>query len=295
MVGSARIADTGTCDNVPMSERASGWYPDPNDPDTLRYWDGILWTDRTMPRLKPGLDQSTIGAPRPVEQHPHPHQHVPYPGQHPAMQTRPALAITPDGQQLSGWWRRAFALIIDNVITFVVAIPLSWAWLSDWVDVYRTFISDTMDASRTGGKTPSVPSALFDFPWQVGLVAVAVYFVYEVTLTTWRGQTVGKMITGIKVRQVEQDKPPTPVTSIYRFLIKQLSSIVGSVPLLSFLVAVFQLVDYLRPLGDRMKQSFHDAWPGTYVVRATKQKAVPPAPQMPPNQQQGPYQGPYQR
>lgn len=253
-----------------MTEQASGWYPDPNDPDTLRYWDGILWTDRTMPRIKPGLEQSTLSAPpQPPAQHPYP-QHVPYPGHHPAVQTRPTLAVTPDGQQLSGWWRRAFALVIDNIITFAITVPLAWVWLSPWVDTYIQFAQDSFDAAQAGTKAPEVPSTLLDIPWQVGAVLVAVYFVYEVALTTWRGQTVGKMITGIKVRRVSDERPPDLATSIYRFVIKQLSSILGLVPLVGFIAGVFQFIDYLRPLGDRMKQAFHDSWPQTYVVRTTK-------------------------
>ena len=27
-----------------------GWYPDPNDPTTNRYWDGAKWTDSRAPR-----------------------------------------------------------------------------------------------------------------------------------------------------------------------------------------------------------------------------------------------------
>lgn len=28
---------------------APGWYPDPNDPATQRYWDGSQWTEHTAP------------------------------------------------------------------------------------------------------------------------------------------------------------------------------------------------------------------------------------------------------
>lgn len=31
-----------------------GWYPDPNDPATNRYWDGAKWTDSRAPRQLPG-------------------------------------------------------------------------------------------------------------------------------------------------------------------------------------------------------------------------------------------------
>jgi hypothetical protein len=28
---------------------AAGWYPDPNEPGTQRYWDGMTWTEHTAP------------------------------------------------------------------------------------------------------------------------------------------------------------------------------------------------------------------------------------------------------
>ncbi|MEI2731607.1 MAG: RDD family protein [Dermatophilaceae bacterium] len=41
----------------------SGWYDDPQDPGALRYWDGILWTDNTVPKTSPTAAASTIGRP----------------------------------------------------------------------------------------------------------------------------------------------------------------------------------------------------------------------------------------
>ena len=29
--------------------RPPGWYPDPEEVDTTRYWDGVVWTDRPLP------------------------------------------------------------------------------------------------------------------------------------------------------------------------------------------------------------------------------------------------------
>lgn len=31
----------------------AGWYPDPDDPNTQRYFDGAAWTDQTMPTAAP--------------------------------------------------------------------------------------------------------------------------------------------------------------------------------------------------------------------------------------------------
>ena len=44
----------------------SGWYDDPQNPENLRYWDGVTWTAHTTPKKSPTADQSTIGLPQDV-------------------------------------------------------------------------------------------------------------------------------------------------------------------------------------------------------------------------------------
>lgn len=41
-----------------MDTRNAGWYDDPQDSNLLRYWDGVMWTEHTSPRQKPGLDRA---------------------------------------------------------------------------------------------------------------------------------------------------------------------------------------------------------------------------------------------
>ncbi|HEY6743985.1 MAG TPA: RDD family protein [Lapillicoccus sp.] len=43
-----------------MNQRA-GWYDDPENPENLRYFDGVVWTTHTTPRMSPSAGQSTIG------------------------------------------------------------------------------------------------------------------------------------------------------------------------------------------------------------------------------------------
>ena len=45
-----------------MTTRNAGWYDDPQDSSLLRYWDGVMWTDHTSPRQKPGLEQAGAGS-----------------------------------------------------------------------------------------------------------------------------------------------------------------------------------------------------------------------------------------
>ena len=69
-----------------MSQRA-GWYDDPENPDNLRYFDGVVWTSHTTPRTSPSAAQSTIGLAQPpsaqqTQQVPQtPTQQLPYGGQ----------------------------------------------------------------------------------------------------------------------------------------------------------------------------------------------------------------------
>jgi uncharacterized RDD family membrane protein YckC len=60
-----------------MSQRA-GWYDDPENPENLRYFDGVLWTSHTTPRASPSAAQSTIGlAQQPPTSQQAPTQQVP--------------------------------------------------------------------------------------------------------------------------------------------------------------------------------------------------------------------------
>lgn len=53
---------------------AAGWFPDPQDPNSLRYWDGHAWTSHTSPGPPP-----PAGAPSPVSPTPGPATPAPPP------------------------------------------------------------------------------------------------------------------------------------------------------------------------------------------------------------------------
>lgn len=49
-----------------MSAADSGWYPDPGDPDSLRWWTGTVWTEFTLPAFalftSPGMTPKASAA-----------------------------------------------------------------------------------------------------------------------------------------------------------------------------------------------------------------------------------------
>lgn len=294
-----------------MSERASGWYDDPQNPDQLRYWDGILWSDRTMPKVKPNLEQSRIGdARRQYEEEqerkraaeeqatygqrpqlrPYQQQQQPgsqqYPGgpQSPYAQQpyapRP-VKTTPDGEPTASWWRRLFAYIVDNILLSVVSVAVSWTWLHPWVTTITNWYDDVLDAARDGRSQPPIPDAVYNVPWQFPLTALVLYLVYEIALVAWRGQTLGHMIFGVRVRGASSTAKPDLRSVAIRSVVKGVSNITSFVPFVASLGSVFSLVDGLVPLGDSHAQSLHDKAAKTYVVNTRTPKTpsggpVPP-------------------
>jgi uncharacterized RDD family membrane protein YckC len=88
-----------------MSQRA-GWYDDPENPENLRYFDGIVWTSHTTPRTSPSAAQSTIGLAQPpaaTQQVPTaPAQQLPYGGASTPHDQPPQYGQQQYGQQQYG-------------------------------------------------------------------------------------------------------------------------------------------------------------------------------------------------
>jgi uncharacterized RDD family membrane protein YckC len=152
--------------------QSPGWYDDPENPQQLRYFDGVVWTRHTSPRSTlpapgtnqpaqqgsvappgwPGQQPAQTPQPRqypPQGQQPYPpqgQQQYPPQGQQqypygqgggwsmpPAPTVYGAKARTPDGEPLAGWWKRFAARLIDWIIVWVLSLPLTGYFL------YRAF------------------------------------------------------------------------------------------------------------------------------------------------------------
>lgn len=255
--------------------RPSGWYDDPNDPNLLHYWDGVSWSGRTMPKVKPDLDRSSIGSPPPVPD-PAPQQPgYPPAGQPPQGQWAPyappiaqagvGKRLTPDGAVLAGWWKRVLGYIIDNVLVSAVALAITWSGFNDWLSKYQTWFQDTMDQAASGGSaTIADPPGI---PWQTFAAVLLVGAIYEIAMVAWRGQTLGHMAAGIRVRRLDSDRPPDLASSAVRWVVKQAGSLVGVLPVVALFGSLFTLVNYLFPLWDKLSQALHDKAAKTYIVR----------------------------
>ena len=146
-----------------------GWYDDPENPQQLRYFDGVIWTRHTTSRGAPQPQQQAAAqAPTAPGVPDQPAQHAPsgraarqgHPGQpgqpgepgQPGQPGQPqgwpsqypshggwnappagvryrALPTTPDGQPLAGWWKRAAARVVDWIIVWFCALPFTGYFL----------------------------------------------------------------------------------------------------------------------------------------------------------------------
>jgi len=126
------------------------------------------------------------------------------------------------------WWRRCAALVIDSAILW---IPL-------------LFLTHSMDR----------PARL--------VVWVVVGFTYFTLLNGGRrGQTVGKMVWDIRVRDAATGGPLGLARAVRRYLLPLLT-------LIPFLGLAIGLTDGLWPLWDGRRQALHDKLAGSVVVTA---------------------------
>lgn len=275
-------------------ERA-GWYDDPEDETRLRYFDGIIWSDRTVPRRAPqpeppveatlphdGPATDVFGRPsrppEPARQQPA-GQHLPaqqpgWGGPPPgwgAAQPPPG-PTTQDGQPLASFGARAGAYLIDGLIVMLINLVVSgWAlWL--WVADYWSFVWDAAQRGDQDAVNELTPDQLFGFfEWRYYFIAIGlallVQAVYHIGFLVLRNATPGKMVLGLTVRPTDRPGRLSAGTAFMRMLLPLGVGVLSVVPLVSYLVWFVTVADLLWPLKDPRRQALHDKIAGTQVVK----------------------------
>jgi uncharacterized RDD family membrane protein YckC len=261
---------------------APGWYDDPEQPDQLRYFDGIVWTAHTTPRVSPTAASSTIGHSVDV-----PHGHGPTNPSHPVPPQNPWGApppaqgamggaygwqartdLLPDGAVLAQWWRRLAARIIDLVVIGVITMILSWSFLQSLVDAFDTYFQEAMRAAEQGATpdTTAFSAALAEATLPITLISLAVSVVYETVFLVWRSATPGKMVLGTVVRRVEHAEGLTVVDALKRQVLTVVANAAGLVPYIGLLGSLLSIIDPAWLLWDPKRQALHDKVADTVVV-----------------------------
>ena len=145
--------------------------------------------------------------------------------------------------EYAGFWIRLAAYIVDGIMLSLVMFII-------------VVVSGSYVESDSGGRSqPIIPVVAEAGTTSRAVIAVGIVLpiVYAVGFWTWRGQTPGKMLVGIKI--VRTDGYPVGFAkSILRFLGYIVSTLV-------------LLLGYLWIAFNPEKQGFHDKIASTYVVK----------------------------
>lgn len=180
-----------------------------------------------------------------------------------------APATTPDGQPLSGWWRRVWARVLDGLLAGLIGLPLTGYFYVQYFHALFDYVDDTVGSSSAGTppSTFSLPDGVYQWMFPIIGISLVVSFVYEYLFLTKKGATPGKMALGIAVRL--RDRPGNPPGSavLKRYGVYIGLSLLSAIPLVGTLFSFIGLINDLWPLWDEKKQALHDKVAATNVVR----------------------------
>ena len=252
-----------------------GWYENPDNPDELRYFDGILWTSNTtVLRQRPAPPQQAASAPTEPGAAPPAPQAPPSvpPGwgkqSTPATWKRPSPTASIPGQpELASYLTRVVAYLVDTLVIAFVSLVLGGWFL--WKAIEP--IADRLDAAMVAGDFGAMSSALAEagLGWLGAFLAVqlVVMLGYHTYFLTRRGATPGKLLLGISVRRVDRPGVLDVDTAVRRAGFQAVAQALGNVPLIASLATIIVITDLVWPLADDKRQALHDKVAKTIVVK----------------------------
>ena len=154
------------------------------------------------------------------------------------------------GRPMAEWWKRAVAYIVDGLITAVPSYILMFVILGSAFSQAET---ETFVDPETGFTTTQVTdgAGLLGGAFLLGMALFFVIpLVYFAVLNGGNsGQTVGKKVMKIQVRDEATGGPIGIGRGFLRYFI---------IIVFSFLCSIPALIDLLSPLWDSKRQSWHD-------------------------------------
>ncbi|MEV5763217.1 RDD family protein [Micromonospora sp. NPDC052213] len=290
-----------------------GWYVDPADPDTRRWWDGEGWigapipVDATPPEGPPPPEPPPAPAPTPpaapvsapgapAGRQPHPGQ--PYPGQpHPWQPPRghghpqgpppgwppgnwPGRPPEPrpHGLPLAGFGARLIARMIDFAIVLALNAVVNgwfvWRLVEEVTPYWREVFRRALAGDTSTEGLPQPSEQAGGLQVVILLIATALWLAYEVPTTAAGGQTFGKRVVGIKVLPLAADEPLGFGRALRRWNTLGLPTLLWYCCGLGLLL---QLVDAISPLFDHpLRQALHDKRAQTVVVQLPRTRRTNP-------------------
>jgi uncharacterized RDD family membrane protein YckC len=276
-----------------MSSLPAGWYKDPADPSTQRYWDGEGWLGKAIP-----ADATPPEGPPPPEPEPpapvtpaapasasarvdappaYPETVIPPPGYPPpppgwtpppGWQAPPGWIVQPrpHGFALAGMGQRLAARLVDILAVLLLNVVVNgyfaYQFALELAPMYRQAMADPF------GDAPQPTDRSEYLIWTMLIIATLLWLLYEAPAIGSRGQTLGKRLLRIKVMAVEHTEPIGFGRAFRRWARLGMWTPFWACAGFGFLL---QLVDCLSPLFDaKLRQALHDKTARTVVI------ALPP-------------------
>ncbi|WP_370894962.1 RDD family protein [Janibacter sp. GXQ6167] len=283
-----------------------GWYDDPDDEGQLRYFDGIVWSERRVPKqTRPRTSERQEIAPgtdvfgRPPEQQPGHRPSYPPSGQVPGYRQRfednggsprpmnpygaptyPGTSIlggatTVDGEPLATYGRRVGAYLIDMLIQGALSLLFAGYFLWQGLAPYFRVLSEAA-ASGDQERLNQLQTELSRNPeqWvdmgQIGigvLIGTAVAIIYHVGFVAWKNATPGKLVLGLRIRRTGHPGPVGFAVALRRYLLVVAANALSNLPLIGLVAPIVLILDLLWPAWDQRRQALHDKIADTQVIR----------------------------
>jgi uncharacterized RDD family membrane protein YckC len=289
-----------------MSGLAPGWYKDPADPSTQRWWDGEGWVGDPLPAdatPPPGPPPETSGGAREPQVPAVPGmsgatEAVPGAsrGEPVATKLRPDLSATPPGWSrvapsaagtppvphgytLATPGARLLARLVDIGIVLVLNVVVNgWFVYQLWLDLAPVFseIWQRAQAGNTSAEGLPDPGDAGNLMLAIVVIAAALWFAYEVPAVANTGQTIGKRLLRIKVVRLESPDPLSFGRSFRRWNTMGFPTVLWYCFGIGLLI---QLVDAIFVVFDRpLHQALHDKSAHTTVVAIPAGSRAPRTP-----------------
>jgi uncharacterized RDD family membrane protein YckC len=145
--------------------------------------------------------------------------------------------------QLSGWWRRAGALIIDGIVVSLIAGIF-----------FAVFAAFAGAGFLVGDTTGYIAAVLAILGWGICVLIAALVYA-PLMMARTNGKTLGRMACGIRVVRPNGQPISFGYATVREVLVKWL---LFGVIANSFTFGLAALVDYLWPLWDEENRALHD-------------------------------------
>jgi len=133
----------------------------------------------------------------------------------------------------------------------------------------KRFIGATVDGLLFAMLALSTASGEVANPFGLALVWLVISAIYEIGLTAWRGQTIGKLVAGTQVLDVSGERLPSLYQAFLRWLVQGVPNIIGLFVLSAWLdvaSAAWAVAIYLPILRSADRRGWHDRIAETIVI-----------------------------